>query len=332
MRTSAANNGPSLWRRGWRLVWTPTAQVGGAAEVATRLQHAPTAAIDFRRKRTVWRGALRLTVQVARIVRQHERGTGPIEYTSVEPFPPLIPPKVRDQRRSDRSGRATHAQRGARFDGVADRRPRTTFGWDGGCVRFRTRKSSRFEGSALTSRRWRRRPQRTCDRCDAPGSFALCGSLWWFARRRTAVAHIEGCTSTRVGRLPPTTPAAAVTAGKTKAGANVDSPWPQPPPTPLSPHFVLPPNSCQPSHHPFPLHRCSLDRCPAQRASRGAPTGAGHGVAGVAAGLRRSPRHQRLRQLQLWGAKTTKKARGGARVPGGRPSVLGGSELCISKI
>ena len=250
----------------------------------------------------------------------------------VEPFPPFIPPKVRDQRRSDRSGRATHAQRGARFDGVADRRPRTTFGWDGGCVRFRTRKSSRFEGSALTSRRWRRRPQRTCDRCDAPGSFALCGSLWWFARRRTAVAHIEGCTSTRVGRLPPTTPAAAVTAGKTKAGANVDSPWPQPPPTPLSPHFVLPPNSCQPSHHPFPLHRCSLDRCPAQRASRGAPTGAGHGVAGVAAGLRRSPRHQRLRQLQLWGAKTTKKARGGARVPGGRPSVLGGSELCISKI
>jgi len=74
-------------------VWTPTAQVGGAAEVATRLQHAPTAAIDFRRKRTVWRGALRLTVQVARIVRQHERGTGPIEYTSVEPFPPFIPPK-----------------------------------------------------------------------------------------------------------------------------------------------------------------------------------------------------------------------------------------------
>jgi len=236
VRTSAANNGPSLWRRGWRLVWTPTAQVGGAAEVATRLQHAPTAAIDFRRKRTVWRGALRLTVQVARVVRQHERGTVRIEYASVEPFPPFIPPKVRDQRRSDRSGRATHAQRGARFDGVADRRPRTTFGWDGGCVRFRTRKSSRFEGSALTSRRWRRRPQRTCDRCDAPGSFALCGSLWWFARRRTAVAHIEGCTSTRVGRLPPTTPAAAVTAGKTKAGANVVSPWPQPPP-----HAIVPP-------------------------------------------------------------------------------------------
>ena len=189
----------------------------------------------FGEKRTVWRGALRLTVQVARVVRQHERGTVPIEYTSVEPFPPLIPPKVRDQRRSDRSGRATHAQRGARYDGVADRRPRTTFGWDGGCVRFRTRKSSRFEGSALTSRRWRRRPQRTCDRCDAPGSFALCGSLWWFARRRTAVAHIEGCTSTRVGRLPPTTPAAAVTAGKTKAGACGQ------PVAAAAPHAIVPP-------------------------------------------------------------------------------------------